>query len=142
MQGTFNYTVQGTFNYTPPILISAEAFDPEAFGGVSFKLRAYIHTHIHTQGTFNYMSPEAFDPETFGGVSFKADSWSFACSILEMITGMYVCMYVCVCIYMGLCTYILYVYTCVTAPMYNHIFSCVLDFGDNNWYLCMYVCVG
>jgi serine/threonine protein kinase len=41
----------------------------------------------NVQGTFNYMSPEAFDPEQFGGVTFSADSWSFACSLLEMLTG-------------------------------------------------------
>ena len=39
------------------------------------------------QGTFNYMSPEAFDPEQFGGVGFSTDAWSFACTLLEMITG-------------------------------------------------------
>eukprot|EP00286_Rhodomonas_abbreviata_P022595 CAMPEP_0181305426 /NCGR_PEP_ID=MMETSP1101-20121128/9723_1 /TAXON_ID=46948 /ORGANISM="Rhodomonas abbreviata, Strain Caron Lab Isolate" /LENGTH=517 /DNA_ID=CAMNT_0023411341 /DNA_START=156 /DNA_END=1709 /DNA_ORIENTATION=+ len=38
-------------------------------------------------GTFNYMSPEAFDSETFGKLSAKSDSWSFACCIIEMVTG-------------------------------------------------------
>ena len=41
----------------------------------------------HVQGTFNYMSPEAFDPEQFGGITSRADSWSFACTLLEMLTG-------------------------------------------------------
>mmetsp|Transcript_42873 Transcript_42873/g.135213 ORF Transcript_42873/g.135213 Transcript_42873/m.135213 type:complete len:495 (+) Transcript_42873:772-2256(+) len=41
----------------------------------------------NVQGTFNYMSPESFDPELFGGVTFKADSWSFACSLIEMLSG-------------------------------------------------------
>jgi serine/threonine protein kinase len=57
--------------------------------GISKIVQGTIGAHMpsNVQGTFNYMSPEAFDPETFGGVSFKADSWSFACSLLEMITG-------------------------------------------------------
>ncbi len=38
-------------------------------------------------GTFNYMSPEAFDPETFGGVTTQTDAWSFACCIVEMVSG-------------------------------------------------------
>lgn len=46
-----------------------------------------VHMPSNVQGTFNYMSPEAFDPEQFGGVTTQADSWSFACSLLEMITG-------------------------------------------------------
>ena len=33
------------------------------------------------------MSPEAFDPEQFGGITVRTDSWSFACTLLEMITG-------------------------------------------------------
>jgi serine/threonine protein kinase len=45
------------------------------------------HMPSNVQGTFNYMSPEAFDPEQFGGVTFRTDSWSFACSLLEMMTG-------------------------------------------------------
>jgi len=38
-------------------------------------------------GTFNYMSPEAFDPATFGGITTQTDAWSFACCIIEMVTG-------------------------------------------------------
>jgi len=38
-------------------------------------------------GTFNYMSPEAFDPQTFGGVTTHTDAWSFACCVIEMVTG-------------------------------------------------------
>jgi serine/threonine protein kinase len=45
------------------------------------------HMPSHVQGTFNYMSPEAFDPEQFGGITTQADSWSFACTLLEMLTG-------------------------------------------------------
>ena len=45
------------------------------------------HMPSNVQGTFNYMSPEAFDPEQFGGVTFRTDSWSFACSLLEMLSG-------------------------------------------------------
>jgi len=29
----------------------------------------------------------SFDPEQFGGVTAKADSWSFACAMLELATG-------------------------------------------------------
>ncbi|EKX35353.1 hypothetical protein GUITHDRAFT_146555 [Guillardia theta CCMP2712] len=46
-----------------------------------------VHMPSNVQGTFNYMSPESFDPELFGGVTFKADSWSFACSLIEMLSG-------------------------------------------------------
>lgn len=46
-----------------------------------------VHMPSNVQGTFNYMSPEAFDPEQFGGISHKADAWSFACTLLEMLTG-------------------------------------------------------
>jgi hypothetical protein len=38
-------------------------------------------------GSFNYMSPEAFDQETYGPLSTKSDVWSFACCIVEMVTG-------------------------------------------------------
>ena len=38
-------------------------------------------------GSFNYMSPEAFDTETFGALSTKSDVWSFACCIVEMVSG-------------------------------------------------------
>mmetsp|Transcript_25233 Transcript_25233/g.51337 ORF Transcript_25233/g.51337 Transcript_25233/m.51337 type:complete len:588 (+) Transcript_25233:244-2007(+) len=38
-------------------------------------------------GTFNYMSPESFDTETFGSITTKSDAWSFACCIIEMVTG-------------------------------------------------------
>ncbi|EKX49382.1 hypothetical protein GUITHDRAFT_67940, partial [Guillardia theta CCMP2712] len=46
-----------------------------------------LHMPSNVQGTFNYMSPEAFDPERFCGISSKADSWSFACTLIEMISG-------------------------------------------------------
>lgn len=38
-------------------------------------------------GTFNYMAPEGFDRETYGNLSTKSDVWSFACCIVEMVTG-------------------------------------------------------
>eukprot|EP00960_Hanusia_phi_P048418 758936-Hanusia_phi.AAC.1 len=46
-----------------------------------------LHMPSNVQGTFNYMSPEAFDPERFCGISSKADSWSFACTLIEMLSG-------------------------------------------------------
>lgn len=50
------------------------------------------HGHEHNlseglHGTFNYMSPEAFDPETYGGVTTETDAWSFACCVVEMVSG-------------------------------------------------------
>ena len=39
------------------------------------------------QGTFNYMAPEAFNQESFGNLSTKSDVWSFACCIVEMVSG-------------------------------------------------------
>ncbi|EKX50596.1 hypothetical protein GUITHDRAFT_161833 [Guillardia theta CCMP2712] len=58
--------------------------------GVSVLLKNHeqnsLDDHI-LHGTFNYMSPEAFDPHTFGRLSTKSDCWSFACCIIEMITG-------------------------------------------------------
>lgn len=38
-------------------------------------------------GTPNYMAPEQWQPEVRGPVTFEADSWGFACSIVEMLTG-------------------------------------------------------
>lgn len=38
-------------------------------------------------GTPNYMAPEQWEPEVRGPVSFETDSWGFACSILEMVSG-------------------------------------------------------
>ncbi|KAJ0090221.1 hypothetical protein Patl1_12479 [Pistacia atlantica] len=38
-------------------------------------------------GTPNYMAPEQWQPEGRGTLSFKTDSWGFACSIVEMLTG-------------------------------------------------------
>ena len=38
-------------------------------------------------GTFNYMSPEAFDEESYGTLTTKSDVWSFACCIVEMVSG-------------------------------------------------------
>ncbi|OMO61666.1 hypothetical protein CCACVL1_23343 [Corchorus capsularis] len=41
----------------------------------------------HRLGTPNYMAPEQWQPEIRGPISFETDSWGFACSILEMLTG-------------------------------------------------------
>ncbi|XVE71196.1 hypothetical protein DITRI_Ditri10aG0131400 [Diplodiscus trichospermus] len=38
-------------------------------------------------GTPNYMAPEQWQPEIRGPISFETDSWGFACSIVEMLTG-------------------------------------------------------
>ncbi|GLT43648.1 hypothetical protein SLA2020_175840 [Shorea laevis] len=38
-------------------------------------------------GTPNYMAPEQLQPELRGPISFETDSWGFACSIVEMLTG-------------------------------------------------------
>ncbi|KAL8090043.1 hypothetical protein AgCh_039491 [Apium graveolens] len=38
-------------------------------------------------GTPNYMAPEQWEPETRGPISYETDSWGFACSIIEMLTG-------------------------------------------------------
>lgn len=38
-------------------------------------------------GTPNYMAPEQWQPEVRGPLSFETDSWGFACSIVEMLTG-------------------------------------------------------
>lgn len=38
-------------------------------------------------GTPNYMAPEQWQPEVRGPISFETDSWGFACSIIEMLTG-------------------------------------------------------
>ncbi|KAJ0030744.1 hypothetical protein Pint_12413 [Pistacia integerrima] len=38
-------------------------------------------------GTPNYMAPEQWRPEVRGPISFETDSWGFACSIVEMLTG-------------------------------------------------------
>ncbi|KAK8513552.1 hypothetical protein V6N13_002287 [Hibiscus sabdariffa] len=41
----------------------------------------------HRLGTPNYMAPEQWQPEIRGPISFETDSWGFACSIFEMLTG-------------------------------------------------------
>ncbi|XVE53602.1 hypothetical protein DITRI_Ditri03aG0015800 [Diplodiscus trichospermus] len=41
----------------------------------------------HRLGTSNYMAPEQWQPEIRGPISFETDSWGFACSIVEMLTG-------------------------------------------------------
>ncbi|CAI9092687.1 OLC1v1028002C5 [Oldenlandia corymbosa var. corymbosa] len=40
-------------------------------------------------GTPCYMAPEQWQPEVRGPVSFETDSWGFACSIVEMLTGVH-----------------------------------------------------
>ncbi|KAL5559779.1 hypothetical protein UlMin_035990 [Ulmus minor] len=42
---------------------------------------------IHRLGTPNYMAPEQWKPEVRGPISFETDSWGFACSVVEMLTG-------------------------------------------------------
>lgn len=39
-------------------------------------------------GTPNYMAPEQWLPGVRGPISYETDSWGFACSIIEMLTGM------------------------------------------------------
>ncbi|KAE8687801.1 hypothetical protein F3Y22_tig00111008pilonHSYRG00208 [Hibiscus syriacus] len=41
----------------------------------------------HRLGTPNYMAPEQWRPEIRGPLSFETDSWGFACSIVQMLTG-------------------------------------------------------
>ncbi|MCO5603071.1 hypothetical protein L7F22_057215 [Adiantum nelumboides] len=38
-------------------------------------------------GTPNYMAPEQWEPDIRGPLSFETDSWGFACSIIEMFSG-------------------------------------------------------
>ncbi|VAI93408.1 unnamed protein product [Triticum turgidum subsp. durum] len=42
---------------------------------------------IQRLGTPNYMAPEQWQPNIRGPISYETDSWGFACSILEMFTG-------------------------------------------------------
>uniref|UniRef100_A0A0E0E463 Protein kinase domain-containing protein n=1 Tax=Oryza meridionalis TaxID=40149 RepID=A0A0E0E463_9ORYZ len=42
---------------------------------------------IQRLGTPNYMAPEQWQPSVRGPISYETDSWSFACSILEMLSG-------------------------------------------------------
>ncbi|GLT25337.1 hypothetical protein SLA2020_004710 [Shorea laevis] len=41
----------------------------------------------HKLGTPSYMAPEQLQPEVGGPISFETDSWGYACSIVEMLTG-------------------------------------------------------
>ncbi|PIN01498.1 MEKK [Handroanthus impetiginosus] len=38
-------------------------------------------------GTPNYMAPEQWEPGVRGPISYETDSWGFACSMFEMLTG-------------------------------------------------------
>lgn len=38
-------------------------------------------------GTPNYMAPEQWQPAVRGPISYETDSWGFACSMIEMLTG-------------------------------------------------------
>ena len=40
-----------------------------------------------SKGTPSYMAPEAWDPKAMGGMSTGTDIWSFACTIIELLTG-------------------------------------------------------
>lgn len=42
---------------------------------------------IQRVGTPNYMAPEQWQPNIRGPISYETDSWGFACSILEMFSG-------------------------------------------------------
>ncbi|KAL6874083.1 hypothetical protein ACP4OV_014165 [Aristida adscensionis] len=42
---------------------------------------------IQRLGTPNYMAPEQWQPSIRGPISYETDSWGFACSILEMLSG-------------------------------------------------------
>ncbi|KAK3130899.1 hypothetical protein QOZ80_6BG0499410 [Eleusine coracana subsp. coracana] len=42
---------------------------------------------IQRLGTPNYMAPEQWQPSVRGPISHETDSWAFACSILEMLSG-------------------------------------------------------
>ncbi|KAK1300930.1 E3 ubiquitin-protein ligase KEG [Acorus calamus] len=42
---------------------------------------------VHRLGTPNFMAPEQWQPDMRGPVSFETDSWGFACSIVEMLSG-------------------------------------------------------
>ena len=42
---------------------------------------------IQRLGTPNYMAPEQWQPNIRGPISYETDSWGFACSILEMLSG-------------------------------------------------------
>jgi len=55
--------------------------------GISTLLKRGEEQDDGLHGTFNYMSPEAFDPESFGRLSTMSDIWSFACCIVEMVSG-------------------------------------------------------
>ncbi|KAK6148984.1 hypothetical protein DH2020_016509 [Rehmannia glutinosa] len=38
-------------------------------------------------GSPNYMAPEQWEPGVRGPISYETDSWGFACSVIEMLTG-------------------------------------------------------
>lgn len=45
------------------------------------------HVITPSKGTPSYMAPEAWDPKSMGGMSTGTDAWSFACTIIELLTG-------------------------------------------------------
>ena len=55
--------------------------------GISLICRSGSQEDVGMHGTAHYMPPEAFDQETFGSISSKSDVWSFACCLVEMVTG-------------------------------------------------------
>ncbi|KAI5073535.1 hypothetical protein GOP47_0011548 [Adiantum capillus-veneris] len=59
------------------------------FGIPSLILGMQFHDDENTAwlGTPNYMAPEQWEPDVRGPLSFETDSWGFACSIIEMFTG-------------------------------------------------------
>lgn len=58
----------------PGLLLSIPYADPD----ICFRL-----------GTPNYMAPEQWEPEVRGPIADETDSWGFACSIVEMLTGVH-----------------------------------------------------
>lgn len=72
-----------------PANILLDEFDDIAIAdfGISKLLKRGEKPDDGLHGTFNYMSPEAFDSESFGNVGTKSDIWSFACCIVEMVSG-------------------------------------------------------
>lgn len=43
---------------------------------------------VRRLGTPSYMAPEQLQPEVRGPITLETDSWGFACSVVEMLTGL------------------------------------------------------